>query len=103
MFKGFSQAEESSCVAIKEITLSQLTKQQIINLNNEMNILSQLKHESIVQLKSVYSAGDKRFLVSDISTLKVIEILICCLTDNGVFERGSIVKCDLQTRILSRE
>lgn len=65
VYKGFIQAEETSCVAIKEITMSSLSKQQVVNLNNEMNILSQLKHESIVQLKSVYASGEKRFLIME--------------------------------------
>lgn len=52
-------------VAIKEVSLSLLSRQQATSLTNEMNILSQLKHDSIVTLHSVYSSGEKKFLVME--------------------------------------
>jgi serine/threonine protein kinase len=65
VFKGFSQHEPVRSVAIKEINYSLLSKQQSVNVNNEMNILSQLQHESIVRLYSVYSSGEKKFLITE--------------------------------------
>jgi hypothetical protein len=64
VYKGFSQHLDGGQVAIKEIDLKPLSKMQKNDLIIEMNILSQLKHESIVELKSVYASSEKRFLVS---------------------------------------
>lgn len=51
--------------AIKEVNLSKLNKQQTADLENEMIILSQLRHPSIVRVHKVYTLPDKVFLVMD--------------------------------------
>jgi hypothetical protein len=50
-------------VAIKEVLLKNLPSRYISDLHMEMNILSQLKHDSIVELSAVYSTPEKKFLV----------------------------------------
>lgn len=65
MYKGLDVNEDARKVAIKEIDLKKLNKQQLSDLNVEMNILSQLHHDSIVQLISVYSLPDKKFMVME--------------------------------------
>jgi len=42
-----------SCVAIKEIPLKDMTKQQLVNVEREINILSQLSHPDIVHMEKV--------------------------------------------------
>ena len=61
--KAISVHETGKKVAIKEVITTHLKKPQIEDLGHEMNILSQLKHPSIVQLYSIYYTQDKIFLV----------------------------------------
>lgn len=63
VYKGTSVSNESIKVAIKEIRTGQLSKNQLIDLQMEMNILSQLKHPNIVQLYSVFVLPEKVFMV----------------------------------------
>lgn len=65
MFKGVLVSDEQVKVAIKEINLRTLGKQQLQDLNMEMNILSQLDHESIVEIYAVYTLPDKLFMVTE--------------------------------------
>lgn len=65
MFKGVLVSDEHVKVAIKEINLRTLGKQQLQDLNMEMNILSQLDHESIMEIYAVYTLPDKLFMVTE--------------------------------------
>lgn len=69
VYKGLDVNEDSATdggkVAIKEIDLKKLNKQQLTDLNIEMNILSQLHHDSIVELLAVYNLPDKKFMVME--------------------------------------
>lgn len=63
VFKGISIHDEGKKVAVKEIKVRTLGKQQLHDLNMEMNILSQLHHESIVKIHAVYSTAEKVYMV----------------------------------------
>lgn len=65
VYKAVSTTDERIKVAIKEINLRNLGKQQLVALNLEMNILSQLHHESIVEIYAVYSVQEKAFMVRE--------------------------------------
>jgi len=56
---------EKKIVAMKEIDILKLTKKQSAALLSEMNILSQLKHQSIVRLHAVYFQNDRVYMVMD--------------------------------------
>lgn len=71
VYKGISVSDSKKKVAIKEIDISKLTQQQIADVTVEMNILSQLKHPSIVRLYSVYIQNDKKFLVRKVSLFHI--------------------------------
>ncbi len=49
--------------AIKEIALKNLSRQQLINVEHEVEILSQLDHPDIVGMHEVYKVPDKLFIV----------------------------------------
>ena len=69
--------------AIKEVVLQDLTKQQIRNVEREIQILSQLNHPDIVCMHAVYStgpnvngtktAGEETGLIKDFSTINLFE------------------------------
>ncbi len=63
MYKGISLNGPSEKVAIKEVCIKNFSSEQLTNIRLEMNILSQLKHKSIVKLFSVYSVPDRIYLV----------------------------------------
>lgn len=67
VFKGLPLHREASWykVAIKEISTTRLGKNVLSELQNEMNILSQLQHNCIVRLYKVYIIPDKFFLVME--------------------------------------
>lgn len=65
VFKGVLVSDEQVKVAIKEINIRTLGKQQLQDLNMEMNILSQLDHESIMEIYAVYTLPDKLFMVTE--------------------------------------
>ncbi len=67
VFKGVSTHDDRMKVAVKEINMRTLGKQQIHDLNMEMNILSQLHHDSIVKIHAVYATAEKTFMVSQVS------------------------------------
>jgi serine/threonine protein kinase len=67
VYKGMSVYHVGEKVAIKEVNITKLASTQLEDLRHEVNILSQLKHPSIVQLYAVYSVTDKIFLVCNIS------------------------------------
>jgi len=54
----------NSKVAIKEIDTAPLSKRQLTDLALEVNILSQLRHNNIVKLFTVYRSNHRQFLVS---------------------------------------
>ena len=51
-------------IAIKEVYTGDLVPEQLDDLENEMNILSQLRHKNIVQLYEVYRETNTVYLVS---------------------------------------
>jgi len=63
--KAYLRTQPESKVAIKEVDTSKLNKKQMNDLTMEINILSQLKHPSIVNLHAVYTVGDKMFIVME--------------------------------------
>jgi serine/threonine protein kinase len=63
VYKGILISNEEIKVAIKEINTKNLGRKQLADLQLEMNILSQLHHQSIVQLYAVYTLPSKKFLV----------------------------------------
>lgn len=65
VFKGISIHNDKLKVAVKEINVRTLGKQQLHDLNMEMNILSQLHHDSIVKIYAVYSTLDKTFMITE--------------------------------------
>lgn len=62
---GTTSSNENKRFAIKEVDTCKFNKQQQADLQLEMNILSQLKHASIVRLNSVYTIKNKLFLVME--------------------------------------
>lgn len=50
-------------LAIKEIDMDRLEKRKLVSLGKEMNILSQLRHPTIVDLFGVYKTPTKVYLV----------------------------------------
>jgi serine/threonine protein kinase len=64
VFKGLPVHRNRPKVAIKEINTTKLSQLQLRDVTFEMNILSQLRHSSIVRLYSVYVLPEKIFLVS---------------------------------------
>lgn len=65
VYKCFPLSNPTKRVAIKEIQLKHLKKQQLMDMHLEMNILSQLHHPSIVEIQSVYSLSSKIFIVME--------------------------------------
>ncbi len=65
VYKASVMQDDTRKVAIKEIEVKKLNKQQLTELNVEMNILSQLHHPNIVSLIGVYSLAEKKFMVME--------------------------------------
>lgn len=63
VYKGVSVTNPNITVAIKEVRIMMLTKNQIADMKTEMNILSQLRHANIVRLVSVFVLPEKTFMV----------------------------------------
>jgi serine/threonine protein kinase len=63
VFKCTSVFNETQMVAIKEVRTADLTKDQLLDLQTEMNILSQVHHKNIVNLNAVFIQQDKIFMV----------------------------------------
>ena len=78
VYKGASVLNEVHKVAVKEIRTDNLSKNQLVDLQNEMNILSQLRHPNIVKLMSVFMLPEKVFLVRFL--VHFVAAIFSCLT-----------------------
>jgi serine/threonine protein kinase len=65
VYKCTSVFNDTQVVAIKEVRTSDLTKDQLLDLQTEMNILSQVHHKNIVNLNAVFILPDKIFMVME--------------------------------------
>lgn len=63
--KAHSVSDEHVVVAIKEVDTSRISKKHMADLHTEMNILSQLRHNSIVRFYSVYTTRDRVYMVME--------------------------------------
>ena len=63
VYKATSVYNDAAVVAIKEVRTTGLNKEQLHDLQTEMNILSQLHHKNIVNLTGVFFVQEKIFLV----------------------------------------
>ncbi len=92
VYKAVSEDEDRHVVAVKEVNVTALTKQQLSDLQSEINILSQLDHVSIVRLFCVYSIPDKIYLI--MSYLKGGELL------NAICKREFYTEKDARRLVL---
>jgi serine/threonine protein kinase len=60
IFKAISTKEVALLVALKEVRVNEMNKQQLYRFRHELNILSQLRHRNIIQIASIYDPSPNK-------------------------------------------
>jgi serine/threonine protein kinase len=73
VYKAINIKDESMKVAIKEMKISEMTKQEFEDFRYELNVISQLSHPSVMNMLSVYdSAASTSHPTSSVSKFFVV-------------------------------